>query len=94
MGESDIANALIASLDRLTESEREALILEVNRITALADEPGQNALRDVVKDRAQFDTILGGNSKAIWVLINEPDSYRLAEEVRFNDERLCTAKSA
>lgn len=86
-GESDIATALIAALDTLAEADHQALILEVNRITALADEPGQNALRDVVNDRAQYDKIEGGLSRALWVLLNEPRSFRLAEEVRFNDEK-------
>lgn len=85
--ESDIATALVAALDTLAEPDREALILEVNRITALADEPGQNALRDVVSDRAQYDKVAGGHSRALWVLMNEPRSFRLAEEVRFNDEK-------
>jgi hypothetical protein len=85
--ESDVVSALIEALDTLSEADRESLILEVNRIIALADEPGQNALQDVVTNRAVFDTVDGGHNRALWVLMNEPQNFRLAEEVRYNDEK-------
>ena len=85
--ESDVVSALIEALDTLSEADRESLILELNRIIALADEPGQNALQDVVTYRAVFDTVDGGHNRALWVLMNEPQNFRLAEEVRYNDEK-------
>lgn len=85
--ESEIASALISALDTLRETDREALILEINRISALADEPGQNALQDVIANRAVFDTMDGGHNRSLWALMNEPDNFRLAEEVRYNDEK-------
>ena len=85
--ESDIATALVAAMDTLTEKERDDLIIETDRVIALADEPGQNVLYDVISNRSQFDAILGGHNKALWALVNEPTNFRLAEEVRFNDEK-------
>ena len=85
--ESDVASALIAALDSLAEADREALILEVGRIIALADEPGQNALLDVVQNRRQFDLVAGGHNRALWMRMHEPRAFQLAEEVRYNDER-------
>jgi hypothetical protein len=85
--ESDVISALIDALDTLTESDREALILEVTRVIALADEPGQNALQDVIANRAVFEAVEGGHNRALWALMNEPQNFRLAEEVRYNDEK-------
>ena len=85
--ESDVASALVAALDTLSESDRDALVLEVDRIIALADEPGQNALLDVISNCVTFSAIAGGHNRALWALMNEPDNFRLAEEVRFNDEK-------
>jgi len=85
--ESDVISALIGALDTLTEADREALILETNRVIALADEPGQNALQDVITNRIVFDTISGGHNRALWVLMNEPANFQLAEDVRYNDEK-------
>lgn len=85
--ESDVVAALIEALDALTEVDREALILEINRIIALADEPGQNALLAVVSNPIAFDAVEGGHNRALWLLMNEPANFRLAEDVRYNDEK-------
>lgn len=85
--ESEVVSALIDALDTLTETDREMLILEVNRIIALADEPGQNALQDVIANDIAFKAVEGGHNRALWALMNEPQSFRLAEEVRYNDEK-------
>lgn len=85
--ESDVVAALIDALNTLSEADREALILEINRIIALADEPGQNALQDVITNSAVFDTVDGGHNRALWALMNEPQNFQLAEEVRYNDEK-------
>lgn len=85
--DSDVVETLIAALDTLAEADREALILEINRIIALADEPGQNALLAVVSNRIVFDTIEGGHNRALWVLMNEHANFQLAEDVRYNDEK-------
>jgi hypothetical protein len=85
--DSDVVDTLIAALDTFSEADREALILEITRIMALADEPGQNALLAVVSDRVAFDTIEGGHNRALWVLMNEHANFQLAEDVRYNDEK-------
>ena len=85
--ESEVVAALIDALETLTETDREHLILEVNRIIALADEPGQNALQDVIANGVAFKAVEGGHNRALWALMNEPQSFHLAEEVRYNDEK-------
>lgn len=85
--ESEIASALVEALDTLSEKDRDDLFPEVDRIIALADEPGQNALLDVISDRKQFEAIAGSHNRALWALMQEPDNFRQAEEVRFNDEK-------
>ena len=50
--DNEVASGLIEALNTLTEADREAMIREVDRIIALADEPGQNALQDVVGNDA------------------------------------------
>jgi hypothetical protein len=60
--ESEVVTALINALDTLDEADHEALILEVNRIIALSDEAGQNALQDVDTSTAMFDAVEGGHN--------------------------------
>lgn len=85
--ESDVVEPLIKAVDAMNEDERQRVILDASRVAALADEPGQTALQNVVVKRAVFDTLEGANNRSFWVFINENDRFRLAEEVRYSDER-------
>jgi hypothetical protein len=70
------------------KAEKQRVILDAGRVAALADEPGQNALAERrAGPRDSFDTLEGPNNRSLWVFLNEPDRFRLAEEVRYNDER-------
>lgn len=85
--EPEVVEPLIKAVDDMDEAEKQRVILDAGRVVALADEPGQNALQNVVLDRATFDTLEGPNNRSLWVFLNEADRFRLAEEVRYNDER-------
>lgn len=87
MPEAEVVEPLIKAVDAMNEDERQRVILDAGRVAALADEPGQTALQNVVVDRAMFDTLEGANNRSLWVFLNENDRFRLAEEVRYNDER-------
>lgn len=85
--EADVVEPLIKAVDGMTDDERQRVVLDAGRVAALADEPGQNALQNVVLNRAIFDALEGANNRSLWVFLNENDRFRLAEEVRYNDER-------
>ena len=85
--ESEVIEPLIKAVDAMTETERQRVVLDAGRVAALADEPGQNALQNVVMNRAVFDSLQGANNRSLWVFLNEYDRFRFAEEVRYNDER-------
>lgn len=85
--ESEMIEPLIQAVDAMDDHERQRVILDAGRVTNLADEPGQNALHNVVINRAVFDPLEGANNRSLWVFLNENDRFRLAEEVRYNDER-------
>jgi hypothetical protein len=85
--ESEVVEPLIKAVDKMSDDEKQRVILDADRVAALADEPGQNALRNVVLNRSGFDPLEGANNRSLWVFLNEYDRFRLAEEVRYNDER-------
>lgn len=85
--ESEVITSLIEAVGKLTDDDRETLIREVERIIALADEAGQNALDNVIANRECFDTIEGGHNRALWALMNEREGFERAAEVRYNDEK-------
>lgn len=85
--EPEVVEPLIKAVDGMTEDEKQRVLLDAGRVAALADEPGQYALQNVVQNRTVFDALEGSNDRSLWVFLNEPDRFRLAEEVRYNDER-------
>lgn len=85
--EDEAVSDLIRAAGQLPAADRETLVLEIERIAALADEAGQTALYSIISNVVHFGTISGPNSQALWVFLNEPEKFRLAEEVRFNDEK-------
>lgn len=85
--EPEVIDPLIMAVDSMSPQDRQRIILDAGRVAALADEPGQNALHNVVRNRAVFDTLAGANNRSLWVFLNEPERFRMAEEVRYNDER-------
>ena len=85
--ESEVIEPLIKAVDNMSDDEKLRVVLDAGRVAALADEPGQNALLNVVLNRAVFDTLEGANNRSLWVFLKENDRFRLAEEVRYNDER-------
>lgn len=85
--EPEVIEPLIKAVDSMSPEDRQRVVLDAGRVAALADEPGQNALHNVVRNRAVFDTLEGANNRSLWVFLNEPERFRMAEEVRYNDER-------
>jgi hypothetical protein len=74
-------------LDRLFEGDRARLMNDAERIGGMSDEPGQAALLGVLPDHKPLKPLQNGHARAAWVFVNEPDSFRRAEEARFTDER-------
>ncbi len=84
--EPEVVESLIKAVDAMSDDEKQRVVLDAARVAALAEEPGQNALQNVVLNRAVFDTLEGANNRSLWVFLNEYDRFRKAEEVRYNDE--------
>ena len=85
--EAELVEPLIKAVDDMDDREKQRVVMNASQVAALADEPGQNALQNVVINRQVFDTLEGANNRSLWVFLNEPDQFRKAEEVRYNDER-------
>ena len=53
----------------------------------MADEVGQAALLAAVQDRLVVDALENSYARSLWVFLNEPVSFRRAEEVRYTDQQ-------
>lgn len=81
-----IAEQLLRSLDRLSDAERDRLITDAERISAMTDEPGQAALLALVDYRERLLAIEGAHARAHWLYVQSRDAFRRAEEIRYAEE--------
>lgn len=82
----DVAEQFLQSLDRLSGDDRDRLIADAERISAMTDEPGQAALLALPDHREQLLTIEGAYARAHWLYVQSRAAYRRAEEIRYADE--------
>jgi hypothetical protein len=82
-----VVRELLRALGEMDNAGRARVVTDVERVAAIADEPGQVALYSVVGDRTQLDGLRNPNDRALWIFLNQPAEFRHAEEVRFTDER-------
>lgn len=55
------------------------------RVNNMTNDDGQTALCSVVRNKEEFYRLQNSHERAAWVLINEPVSFRQAEEIRYAD---------
>ena len=82
----DVAEQFLQSLDRLSDDDRDRLIADAERISAMTDELGQAALLAMPDYREQLLTIEGAHARAHWLYVQSREAYRRAEEIRYADE--------
>lgn len=87
VGEPAIVQPLIRAVDEMSAADRDRVISDANRVSAMADEAGRVALLSVIADRATFEALENDHDRALWVFLNDSLAFQQAEEVRFTDER-------
>jgi hypothetical protein len=83
----DYAGSLLKSVDELTDREHAWLTANADRVVGMTDEFGQTALLSVVDDRLLVEELENEHARSLWVYLNEPDTFRRAEEIRYTDQR-------
>jgi hypothetical protein len=83
--EVDAVKPLMIAVDELDKDERERIAIDAGRVTEMADEAGQAALLAVLGDPAPLERLEGMQERSLWVYLNDPASFRHAEEARYAD---------
>jgi hypothetical protein len=86
VGDLPTTTLLLRALEHLESRTREQVLNDFDRVNAMADEAGQNALYGVVGHRNQLDSLNNGQARALWIYIYEPETFRRAEESRYTDD--------
>jgi hypothetical protein len=85
--EAEVVTPLLRAVDAMSEVDRARVLLDADRITAMADEVGQTAVLGVVSDRAVIEALRNGHERALWLFLNNRIAFQRAEEARYSDER-------
>lgn len=85
--EAEIVKPLLRAVDAMSYVDRARVLLDADRITAMADEVGQTAILGLVSDRAIIEALRNGHERALWLFLNNRVAFQRAEEARYSDER-------
>lgn len=84
--QAQVAKNVIQLVDHLSEADQARLRIDAERVCHMADEVGQAALLSVVKDQATYISLQNGIERSHWAYVNEPQSFRYAEDIRYADQ--------
>ena len=84
--QAQVAKNVIQLVDHLSEADQARLRIDAERVCHMADEVGQAALLSVVKDQATYTSLQNGIERSHWAYVNEPQSFRHAEDIRYADQ--------
>ncbi len=84
--QAQVAKNVIQLVDHLSEADLARLRIDAERVCHMADEVGQAALLSVVKDQATYTSLQNGIERSHWAYVNEPQSFRHAEDIRYADQ--------
>lgn len=85
--EAEVVTPLLRAVDAMSEVDRARVLLDADRITAMADEVGQSAILGVVSKRVVIEALRNGHERALWLFLNDRIAFQRAEEARYSDER-------
>ena len=85
--EDDYAGPLLKAVDELSDEDHARLTVNAERIDQMTTEAGRTALLSVVDERLLVMELENDHDRSLWVFLNEPQSFRRAEETRYTDER-------
>lgn len=83
--EEQLSGPLTDAIDEMSRRQRDRVLNDAERVTGLADEPGQAALYSVAENPDVLDGLENPHARSLWMFINAPDRFRHAEEVRYTD---------
>ena len=83
----DYAGPLLKAVDELSDEDHAGLTVNAERVDQMATEAGRTALLSVVDEQLFVMELENDYDRSLWVFLNEPQSFRRAEETRYTDER-------
>jgi len=86
---TDPIDWVLNAVDEMDHSSHQDMHDLAERVNNMSHSDGQTALCSVVKNKDEFYKLQNSHERAAWVLINDPVSFRQAEEIRYADMNRC-----
>lgn len=84
--EAQLSGPLLTAIEEMSRVQRDRVLNDAERVTALADEPGQAALYSTAGDPVLLDSLANAHARSMWILLRAQDHFRHAEEVRYTED--------
>lgn len=86
VAEAQLSGPLLTAIEEMSRVQRDRVLNDAERVTALADEPGQAALYSTAGDPVLLDSLANAHARSMWILLRAQDHFRHAEEVRYTED--------
>lgn len=84
--EAQLSGPLLTAIEEMSRVQRDRVLNDAERVTALADEPGQAALYSTARDPVLLDGLANAHARSMWIFLRAQDRFRHAEEVRYTED--------
>ena len=81
-----LASSLHEAIEAMNDEARAHVMIDADRIGALADEPGQAAILSVATNRAAIKALANGYSRGLWMFLHAREQFEHAEEACYADD--------
>ncbi|MBF0589168.1 MAG: hypothetical protein HQL53_08575 [Magnetococcales bacterium] len=72
-------------IERLDDDSVAKLTSVAERIMEMTDDIGEEAMHGMTRNRESFEAQENACARALWLLLEEPDAFKRAEEIRYAD---------
>lgn len=83
----DLVAAIEAALTAAPGGTRGRLEAQIEKVDKLANETGEVAIRSFTVEDELLDTLPSRHARSLWMLLNEPNGFRRAEDAFYSDTR-------
>ncbi|MCA1791316.1 MAG: hypothetical protein LC667_16125 [Thioalkalivibrio sp.] len=74
--DADLPGPLMGAIEEMSRVQRDRVVNDAERVTALTDAPGQAAIYSVAADPGFLDGLANPHARALWMFINASDRFR------------------
>ena len=80
-----LVRRILKALDGVADDLRAGVTIDFERVDDMTDEAGQAAVMDAIAGESAIKSLENAYDRALWLLLNDAERFRRAEETRYAD---------